>query len=77
MIILRSAFYVAVFQSTLPHGSDFESARYVAKYSLISIHAPSRERHNLICNEWFRDEFQSTLPRGSDRFKAKLFKILF
>ena len=38
----------------------------------ISIHAPSRERHWLIWNEWFRDEFQSTLPRGSDNRQAQV-----
>ena len=38
--------------------------------SIISIHAPSRERHN---NYWFAGnlaEFQSTLPRGSDHSGA-------
>ena len=38
----------------------------ISNVSRISIHAPLRERHNLIFNEWFRDEFQSTLPYGSD-----------
>ena len=33
------------FQSTLPHGSDFD-AQYAPGLAPISIHAPSRERHD-------------------------------
>ena len=38
----------------------------------ISIHAPSRERHNLPLCFCLRLQFQSTLPRGSDlRFLSR------
>ena len=56
---------LAVFQSTLPHGSDFGYRRNQF-IGVISIHAPSRERHS--DNSAILDYiiFQSTLPHGSD-----------
>ena len=36
----------AVFQSTLPRGSDIDALEALNTVSLISIHAPSRERHH-------------------------------
>ena len=54
------------FQSTLPHGSDFNKSRYNIMYNDISIHAPSRERRYLTANQRAAFEFQSTLPHGSD-----------
>ena len=35
------------FQSTLPRGSDLDTAKADLRQVCISIHAPSRERHNL------------------------------
>ena len=53
------------FQSTLPRGSDAKAAVIDCK-RLISIHAPSRERHVDKINNFLDKRFQSTLPRGSD-----------
>ena len=54
------------FQSTLPRGSDPKVTSRLEELGLISIHAPSRERH--VGRDHTNDlhQFQSTLPRGSD-----------
>ena len=56
---------VCTFQSTFPHGSDAAS-EMSADGKIISIHAPSRERHmdNSLTSNVIA--FQSTLPHGSD-----------
>ena len=41
----------------------------------ISIHAPSRERHQQQLQEQIQEKFQSTLPRGSDGIKTNYFSI--
>ena len=61
-----------VFQSTLPHGSDPYRAICVVN-TVISIHAPSRERLIFYTLTFNFSLFQSTLPHGSDRLKY-LFK---
>ena len=55
-----------VFQSTLPHGSDYKPP-YLRRELRISIHAPLRERleFRTIYGERY-EKFQSTLPYGSD-----------
>ena len=56
----------AVFQSTLPYGSDQFAVGDDDSSASISIHAPLRERlnqQNIGLDRW---EFQSTLPYGSD-----------
>ena len=55
----------SLFQSTLPHGSDFAFLGEQAVLN-ISIHAPSRER--LLVSTFLLNSsiFQSTLPHGSD-----------
>ena len=56
----------ALFQSTLPRGSD-RLAAFAELPAAISIHAPSRERLFAL-NLWDQKNiFQSTLPRGSDK----------
>ena len=54
-----------IFQSTLPHGSDYQNV-LLSDDDLISIHAPSRERHRGKLLNWWIKQFQSTLPHGSD-----------
>ena len=69
MIILKSAFYVAVFQSTLPCGSD-QNPTLLLSTATISIHAPLRERRSAGSSCGSSSLFQSTLPCGSDRRRA-------
>ena len=55
-----------LFQSTLPRGSDLQIKAFSDNVTLISIHAPSRERLFTIFCIPTTITFQSTLPRGSD-----------
>ena len=55
-----------LFQSTLPHGSDSIISISLSIDSIISIHAPSRERLLLCRLHLLKSLFQSTLPHGSD-----------
>ena len=66
---------IRVFQSTLPHGSDFLHSVARDDSMDISIHAPSRERPERLVFENFQVAFQSTLPHGSD-FKRILTSYL-
>ncbi len=55
----------SLFQSTLPRGSDsLPLASNIC--NPISIHAPSRERRQVLFQRHPVTRFQSTLPRGSD-----------
>ena len=46
-------------------GATGEPAKGIT-LSLISIHAPSRERHTATTSMFWAEIFQSTLPHGSD-----------
>ena len=64
----------SLFQSTLPYGSDVHLVPY-GKDTLISIHAPLRERLESARYVAKYSLFQSTLPYGSDSIKTKYFSI--
>ena len=72
---------ILIFQSTLPRGSDGDGFCFTGGKGIISIHAPSRERHIIISlSKRHRILFQSTLPRGSDLLlisSARLSKFNF
>ena len=62
-----------IFQSTLPHGSDWHYVMRLCAFMQISIHAPSRERLvvAVVVMEMLL-QFQSTLPHGSDHYQRLL-----
>ena len=56
----------ALFQSTLPYGSDPKPLVPYSPVAAISIHAPLRERRTTTSGTLIPTLFQSTLPYGSD-----------
>ena len=65
-----SPYVIRLFQSTLPHGSDWGTGQK-KKGGGISIHAPSRERRPAVAMSKLILSFQSTLPHGSDIMQPK------
>ena len=65
-----TSYIAALFQSTLPCGSDVGIDVPIMQRTDISIHAPLRERHSTKSFASSRSSFQSTLPCGSDAFSG-------
>ena len=61
-----------IFQSTLPEGSDGRGDLKETMETMISIHAPRRERPQLLTTYLPDFIFQSTLPEGSDKWRGSM-----